>query len=111
MGTFTKSFGAAGGYIAGSKPLIQWLRRKSQSFIYPSSMSAPVALQIIKSMEMIMYSPEGLKRVQTLAMNSRYIFFDKIHILKALFFFDKIHLSKYHFLTKFTFSKSHFSQN
>ena len=99
MGTFTKSFGAAGGYIAGSKPLIQWLRRKSQSFIYPSSMSAPVALQIIKSMEMIMYSPEGLERVQTLARNSRYNFFDKIHIFKALF------------LIKFTFSKFHFSQN
>jgi serine palmitoyltransferase len=29
MGTFTKSFGASGGYIAGSKNLIKYLRIKS----------------------------------------------------------------------------------
>lgn len=28
MGTFTKSFGAAGGYIAGAKPLIDSLRMR-----------------------------------------------------------------------------------
>jgi len=72
MGTFTKSFGAAGGYIAGSKALIQMFRKKSQSFIYPTSMSAPVALQVIKSMELIMYSEEGLGRVKALARNSKY---------------------------------------
>ena len=72
MGTFTKSFGAAGGYIAGSKELIRMFRKKSQSFIYPSSMSAPVALQVIKSMELIMYSKEGLDRVKALARNSKY---------------------------------------
>ena len=43
MGTFTKSFGSAGGYIAGSKDLIQYLRKNSQAFIYPTSMSPPVA--------------------------------------------------------------------
>ena len=72
VGTFSKSFGAAGGYIAGSKALIRMLRSKSQSFIYPSSMSAPVALQVIKSMELIMYSQEGLDRVKALARNSKY---------------------------------------
>ena len=29
MGTFTKSFGAAGGYIGGSKKLINYLRLNS----------------------------------------------------------------------------------
>ena len=43
MGTFTKSFGSAGGYIAGSTDLIQYLRKNSQAFIYPTSMSPPVA--------------------------------------------------------------------
>ena len=43
MGTFTKSFGSAGGYIAGSKDLIRYLRKNSQAFIYPTSMSPPVA--------------------------------------------------------------------
>ena len=48
------------------------LRTKSQAFIYPSSMSAPVALQVIKSMELIIHSKEGLNRVKALARNSKY---------------------------------------
>ena len=71
MGTFTKSFGAAGGYIAGSKQLINYLRVHSQSYIYPPSVSPPVARQIISSMREIMQG-EGLKRVKQLARNSRY---------------------------------------
>ena len=71
MGTFTKSFGAAGGYIAGSKQLINYLRVHSQSYIYPPAVSPPVARQIISSMREIMQG-EGLKRVKQLARNSRY---------------------------------------
>ena len=71
MGTFTKSFGAAGGYIAGSKQLINYLRVHSQSYIYPPSVSPPVSRQIISSMREIMQG-EGLKRVKQLARNSRY---------------------------------------
>ncbi|XP_035665618.1 serine palmitoyltransferase 2-like [Branchiostoma floridae] len=54
MGTFTKSFGAAGGYIAGSKRLINHLRAYSHSTTYACSMSAPVAQQVISSMKIIM---------------------------------------------------------
>ena len=46
MGTFTKSFGSAGGYIAGSKYLIHYLRKNSQAFVYPTSISPPVARQV-----------------------------------------------------------------
>ncbi|XP_078580214.1 serine palmitoyltransferase 2-like [Branchiostoma floridae x Branchiostoma japonicum] len=54
MGTFTKGFGAAGGYIAGSKRLINHLRTYSHSTTYACSMSAPVAQQVISSMRIIM---------------------------------------------------------
>lgn len=54
MGTFTKSFGAAGGYIGGRKDLIDYLRTHSHSAVYASSMSAPVVEQIITSMKCIM---------------------------------------------------------
>ncbi len=71
MGTFTKSFGAAGGYIAGSKKLIDYLRVNSQTYAYPTSFSPPVARQVISSMNEIMHG-DGLKRIETLARNSKY---------------------------------------
>jgi len=54
MGTFTKSFGAAGGYIAGSKLLIDRLRVRSHANCYCESMAPPVLTQIIASMSSIM---------------------------------------------------------
>uniref|UniRef100_A0A1A8FKA8 serine C-palmitoyltransferase n=1 Tax=Nothobranchius korthausae TaxID=1143690 RepID=A0A1A8FKA8_9TELE len=54
MGTFTKSFGAAGGYIAGKKELIDFLHANSHSAVYATSMSPPVVEQIITSMKCIM---------------------------------------------------------
>ncbi|XP_040575849.1 serine palmitoyltransferase 2 [Lepeophtheirus salmonis] len=81
MGTFTKSFGAAGGYIAGSKKLIDYLRIQSHAQCYSPAISPPVARQIIQSMKCIMREPgfpDGLVRVQALAKNSRY-FRRKLH--------------------------------
>lgn len=54
MGTFTKSFGAAGGYIAGNKSLIDRLRVSGHSGAYAESMTPPVLTQIIASMASIM---------------------------------------------------------
>ncbi|KAI0768257.1 serine palmitoyltransferase 2 [Trametes elegans] len=54
MGTFTKSFGAAGGYIAGSKTVIDRLRIQGHSGAYAESMTPPVLTQVIASMASIM---------------------------------------------------------
>ncbi|ORX35222.1 putative component of serine palmitoyltransferase [Kockovaella imperatae] len=54
MGTFTKSFGAAGGYIAGTKHLIDRLRVTSHHMTYAEAMSPAVCTQIIATMSAIM---------------------------------------------------------
>ncbi|XP_047467413.1 serine palmitoyltransferase 2-like isoform X2 [Mugil cephalus] len=75
MGTFTKSFGAAGGYIAGKRELIEYLRSHSHSAVYATSMSPPVVEQIITSMKCIMGwdgTTIGRDRVQQLAENTVY---------------------------------------
>jgi serine palmitoyltransferase len=54
MGTFTKSFGASGGYIAGSRELISALRPRMQGSSYSEAMTPPVLTQIIASMGSIM---------------------------------------------------------
>lgn len=46
MGTFTKSFAAAGGYIAGSKLIIDHIRIHSASFYYGTTMAPPICQQI-----------------------------------------------------------------
>ncbi|XP_015118077.1 serine palmitoyltransferase 2 isoform X1 [Diachasma alloeum] len=81
MGTFTKSFGSAGGYIAGSKALINHLRVHSHAHSYAVSMSPPIAQQIITSMTIIMGedgTDAGKIRTKQLARNTRY-FRRKLH--------------------------------
>ncbi|XP_068609555.1 serine palmitoyltransferase 2-like [Brachionichthys hirsutus] len=75
MGTFTKSFGAAGGYIGGKKELVDYLRSHSHSALYATSMSPPVAQQIITSMKIIMGEDGttlGADRLTQLAKNTTY---------------------------------------
>ncbi|KAG1743720.1 serine palmitoyltransferase 2 [Suillus paluster] len=54
MGTFTKSFGAAGGYIAGPKGVIDALRLRGHSGPYAEAMAPPVLAQVVASMASIM---------------------------------------------------------
>ncbi|CAF0739602.1 unnamed protein product [Adineta steineri] len=71
MGTFTKSFGSAGGYIAGKKSLIDHIRVTSHANTYASSMSAPLVQQIMSSLKLLK-CPEGKRRICQLADNTRY---------------------------------------
>ncbi|XP_044185286.1 serine palmitoyltransferase 2-like [Acropora millepora] len=75
MGTFTKSFGAAGGYIAATQEIIDHIRGSSHSAAYASSMSPPVAMQVMSSMKIIMGedgTDEGKRRLKALDENNRY---------------------------------------
>ncbi|KAA3682153.1 serine palmitoyltransferase [Paragonimus westermani] len=86
MGTFTKSFGSAGGYLAGSKRLIDYLRSCSHSAVYGGGMPAPVTQQIISAMRVIMgreVPGEGQRRIQQLAANTRY-FRARLHAMRLI---------------------------
>ncbi|WAR19449.1 SPTC2-like protein [Mya arenaria] len=75
MGTFTKSFGAAGGYIGGSKALINHLRLTSHMSVYSPATQPPVVQQVLSSMKIIMGKDgtlEGKRRIQQLKWNCRY---------------------------------------
>ncbi|XP_048761651.2 serine palmitoyltransferase 2-like isoform X1 [Ostrea edulis] len=75
MGTFTKSFGAVGGYIGGSKRLINHLRLNSHSSIYSSTMAPSIVQQVISSMKIILgrdNTRDGIKRINQLKWNTRY---------------------------------------
>lgn len=53
MGTFSKSFGAVGGYIAGSKKLITYFRKNCGGSVYSPSISPPGCQQIISALSII----------------------------------------------------------
>jgi len=55
MGTFTKSFGGMGGYIAGSMDVIDFLREKCAASTYHNSLSPTVCQQIISSFEVSLF--------------------------------------------------------
>lgn len=76
MGTFTKSFGATGGYIAGPKALINKLRINYITNNYSECVPPPVLGQIISSLSVIdgsLNPGEGSERLKRIAFNSRYL--------------------------------------
>ena len=76
MGTFTKSFGANGGYIAADKAMIDVLRVTNAGTLYAESPSFPVLTQIATSLRLIIgeiIPGQGDERLQRIAFNSRYL--------------------------------------
>ncbi|KAK8220004.1 serine palmitoyltransferase component [Zalaria obscura] len=76
MGTFTKSFGANGGYIAADKAIIDKLRATNAGTIFGETPSPPVLVQIASALKIIsgdLVPGQGEERLQRLAFNSRYL--------------------------------------
>eukprot|EP01114_Cavostelium_apophysatum_P001570 TRINITY_DN1136_c0_g1_i1.p1 TRINITY_DN1136_c0_g1~~TRINITY_DN1136_c0_g1_i1.p1 ORF type:complete len:543 (-),score=106.47 TRINITY_DN1136_c0_g1_i1:77-1609(-) len=75
MGTFTKAFGSVGGYISGTKELVDYLRATSYGSIYASAMSPPCAQQALSALKVIMGEDgtnEGQRRLDQLRDNSNF---------------------------------------
>ncbi|KAF8063767.1 long chain base biosynthesis protein 2d [Scenedesmus sp. PABB004] len=75
MGTFTKSFGSAGGYIAGSRTLVAYLRRHCPAHLYASSMAPGVAQQIMSAIRLLQGadgSGRGAAKIKQLHDNANY---------------------------------------
>jgi 8-amino-7-oxononanoate synthase len=52
-GTFSKSFGGQGGFIAGSKKLIDFIAQRGRSFFYSTGLSPMIVGGLLKSLEII----------------------------------------------------------
>lgn len=76
MGTFTKSFGANGGYVAAEKHIIAKLRNTNAAQLYGESPSPSVLMQILSSLKIItgeLAPGQGEERLQRITFNSRYL--------------------------------------
>jgi serine palmitoyltransferase len=68
MGTFTKSFAGFGGYVAGDKSLINFLRANNDFAKYGEQMSPIVCSQILYALQAIQKDP---KKLNALRKNTR----------------------------------------
>ncbi|KXZ47975.1 hypothetical protein GPECTOR_31g337 [Gonium pectorale] len=76
MGTFTKSFGSCGGYVAGKRETVEYLRRHSPAHLYACSMAPGCVKQVTSALEVMMGldgSDRGAKKVAQLHDNANYV--------------------------------------
>ena len=57
-GTFSKAFGALGGYVAGPRETLQYLRFYAHPYVYSCALPAVVVAAILKSLEIGMSQPQ-----------------------------------------------------
>jgi serine palmitoyltransferase len=75
MGTFTKSFGGMGGYIAASTEIISFLRRSSAGALYATNLSPVITQQILTALSIIDGKDGtnlGQRKLTALRENSNY---------------------------------------
>jgi 8-amino-7-oxononanoate synthase len=75
MGTLSKGLGASGGYICGSRTLIEWLINRARSFMYSTAPPPAIAAAALAAVDFIA-SPEGEER--------RLLLWKRINLMREL---------------------------
>lgn len=65
MGTFSKSLGSMGGFIAGPEYVIDYLRHKARCFMFTASLAPAVAGGVLKALQVLRKEPELMDSLWT----------------------------------------------
>jgi 8-amino-7-oxononanoate synthase len=63
MGTLSKSLVSCGGYIAGSKELVDYLKVVAPGFVFSVGMAPPAAAAALAAVELLQREPERVRRL------------------------------------------------
>ena len=63
MGTLSKSFGSCGGYIAGSAPLVEFLKYTAPGFVYSVGLSPANAAAALASITLLQEEPDRVAKL------------------------------------------------
>lgn len=61
MGTFSKSLASIGGFIAGDKEVINWLRHNARSYIFQASSTPAATAAALEALHIIQECPERIE--------------------------------------------------
>ena len=71
MGTFSKSFASCGGYLAGDKDVIHYVKHHARSLIFSASIPAPNAAAALAALNIMRQEPERIERVNQIGQSMR----------------------------------------
>ncbi len=71
MGTLSKAFASCGGYIAGRRELVRYLKYTAPGFVYSVGLSPPLAAASLAAIEIMLTEPERVARLQDNARRFR----------------------------------------
>jgi len=72
IGTLSKALGCAGGFVAGSQSLIDWLVNQARPYVFSTAIPAPVAAAALAALDVVRSEPETRKRLLHLAGSLRH---------------------------------------
>ena len=64
VGTLSKAIACEGGFVAGKKQLIEFLKNKSRSFIFTTAMSPAMAAGALRNLQFLESYPERVQQLQ-----------------------------------------------
>jgi 8-amino-7-oxononanoate synthase len=71
MGTFSKSLASVGGFVASSKPVIDYLKHTSRPFVFSASLPAASVAAVGAALEIMRKEPERRRRLLRIAERLR----------------------------------------
>jgi 8-amino-7-oxononanoate synthase len=71
MGTLSKALGSQGGFVCGSKILIEYLINRSRAFIYTTALAPAMAAAALKAVEIVQKEPQRRARLKNLSASLR----------------------------------------
>ncbi len=69
VGTMSKAFGVVGGYVAGDRRIVEWLRQRGRPFLFSSAMTVPDTAACLAAVNILESSTELVDRLWE---NARY---------------------------------------
>jgi 7-keto-8-aminopelargonate synthetase-like enzyme len=71
MGTFSKSFASLGGFIAGDKDVINYIKHYARPFIFSASMTPASAAAALAALKVMQDEPERIEHLWSIANRMR----------------------------------------